>query len=387
MRPPVYVDDDQSLARLAERLESQRAFALDTEANPLFAYREQLCLIQISIPGRDYLVDPLRHLDLALLSPAFADPGIVKVAHDAEFDVLTLKRAHPFEFAGLFDTKVAAASLGMKHVGLAALLQQSFGVTLDKRYQRSDWGKRPLSEGQLDYARLDTHHLLELAERLRAELHTAGEPVVLEVAAEFRRIAALVPEPRSFDPDEFVRIKGCDRLDPRERRVLRELNVVRDEIARDLDYPPFKVLGTDVMLMLARRRPCSLEALRDVTPLSAKLVDRWGDRIVATIERAELLEPIHKLPQVAQSGVDALNSEQRDVYERLRTWRRRIAAARTTDPSLVLPRPTMVALCRLQAPRDLDELAASGLLESWRMQLHGDAILAILRRARGTKRR
>lgn len=387
MRPPVYVDDDRSLARLAERLESQRAFALDTEANPLFAYRERLCLIQISIPGRDYLVDPLRDLDLALLSAAFADPGIIKVAHDAEFDILTLKRAHPFEFAGLFDTKVAAASLGIRQVGLAALLRERFGVTLDKRYQRSDWGKRPLSEGQLDYARLDTHHLLELADDLRARLHDAGEPVVLEVAAEFRRIASLVPEPRRFHPDEFVRIKGCERLDPRERRALRELNIVRDEIAREQDYPPFKVMGADTMLALARRRPRSAEALQAVTPLSARLVDRWGDRIVAAIERAEQLEPIHRLPKLAANGVDSLSVEQREAYERLRTWRRRLAASRSTDPSLVLPRPTMVALCRLPPPSDLEELAGSELLESWRLQLHGEAILTILRRPRGGKRR
>jgi ribonuclease D len=387
MRPPVYVDAAPSLAVLAERLGSQRAFALDTEANPLFAYRERLCLIQISIPGRDYLVDPLVGLDLAPLSGVFADPGITKVAHDAEFDIFTLKRAHPFEFAGLFDTKVAAAALGMKQVGLAALLLETAGVELDKRHQRSDWGKRPLTSGQLDYARRDTHYLLPLAELLRGRLRDAGEPTVLEAAAEFRRIAALVPEEKRFHPDEFVRIKGSERLDPLARRTLRELNIARDRIAREIDYPPFKVLGNDVLLALARSRPADLRALQRVPAMSDKLAERWGEPILAAIARAEKLGPLAELPKLPANGVDALSAEQRDVYERLRGWRRRTAMARGTDPSLVLPRPTMLELVRLRTPRSLEQLEASGLLESWRLLLHGEAILSILRRGPGGKRR
>ena len=95
MKPPAYIDTDKGLAQLVRRLINQPAIAVDTESNPLFAYRERLCLIQISTRSRDYLIDPLEGVDIGLLAGVFADPTITKVFHDAEFDLLMLKRTRP----------------------------------------------------------------------------------------------------------------------------------------------------------------------------------------------------------------------------------------------------------------------------------------------------
>ncbi len=147
--PPIYVDDSHALSKLRDRLLRQPAIAVDCEANTLFSYLERLCLLQISTKAGDYLVDPIVGLDLGELAPVFADPGIMKVFHSAEYDVLLLKRAHPFELRGLFDTKIAVQSLGCPTPGLAAVLDDWLGVRIDKKYQRSDWGKRPLTDGHL----------------------------------------------------------------------------------------------------------------------------------------------------------------------------------------------------------------------------------------------
>ena len=111
------------------------------------------------------------------------------------------------------DTRVAAVSLGMKAAGLAAVLDHWLGVTIDKKFQRSNWGARPLSEGQKDYARRDTHYLLDLADELRHDLAEAGFPHVEEVSAECRRLEMVAPEPRRADPAEFTRVKGAKALD------------------------------------------------------------------------------------------------------------------------------------------------------------------------------
>ncbi len=92
-----------------------------------------------------------------------ADPAIQKVFHAAENDILMLKRDFDFGFANIFDTMLAARILGWRQVSLAALLQQHFGVTLDKHAQLTDWGQRPLTSSQLSYARLDSHFLIPLA--------------------------------------------------------------------------------------------------------------------------------------------------------------------------------------------------------------------------------
>lgn len=379
MPAAVVIDSDAALARLIPSLARQRAIAIDTESNPLFAYRERLCLLQISTPTHDYVIDPLAGVDLSLLSAVLADPGIVKVLHDAEFDVLMLRRVHPFEVSSLFDTKVAAQALGLERVGLAPMLEQFFDVTLDKRLQRSDWGHRPLSPDQLDYAARDTHHLLRMAAELRRRLHEAGEPAMLEVAAECRRLCALAPEAKRFDPDEFTRIRGAEWLDPVSRRALRELFALREELAERRDSPPFKVLGNEMLLQVARRMPVDREALAGVRALPVKLAQRYGERILDAVRRARRLGPL-AAPPAAAGDADGLGPRERETYDALRAWRKRRALERPTEVSLILGRANLVALARLRRPpRDLGDLARTGRLEPWRLQLYGEELLQILR--------
>lgn len=379
LKPPVYVDTDAALDKLVTRLESQSMIAVDTEANPLFAYHEKLCLVQISTRTRDYIVDPLADVDLSRLVPIFADPTIVKVFHDAEFDVLMLKRTMPVEVLGIFDTKVVAMSLGLETVGLAPILKEFFQVTLDKKFQRSDWGRRPLSDGQLDYARYDTHFLIPLATDLRDRLRAKDEVHQLEVAAEIRRVELLAPEVRPFNPDDFVKIKGWDRLDPTRRRVLRELYVMRHELADEFDRPAFKVLPNESLLAVAKDKPETRDALKSSRALSPKLRERHGDSVVAAVARGLRLSPltedkIHR----TRSEQDQLGEEQRAAYEALRNWRKRVAAKRGVDASLVVPRSQMFALSRLRKVKDVEALRATSVLESWRVSYYGEGIVAAL---------
>jgi ribonuclease D len=109
--PPVVVTSPPQLEALLDELSAQSAIGVDTESNSLYAYHERVCLIQCSIPGADYIVDPLAGLDLSPLARFFANPGVQKVFHAAEYDVMCLKRDFGFRFANLFDTMWAARIL------------------------------------------------------------------------------------------------------------------------------------------------------------------------------------------------------------------------------------------------------------------------------------
>ncbi|MDY7078916.1 MAG: ribonuclease D, partial [Chloroflexota bacterium] len=195
---PEVITTPQQLEALMEALSDRPAVAVDTESNSLYAYQEQVCLIQFSIPGEDYLVDPLAGLDLSPLGHLFADPGKQKVFHAAEYDVMCLKRDFGFRFANLFDTMWAARILGWPRVGLGDVLQETFGVHTKKRYQRYNWGKRPLDQEALTYACLDTHYLLPLR-HLQADALAQKEN--LEEAREvFDQVAASEPTFQSFSP-------------------------------------------------------------------------------------------------------------------------------------------------------------------------------------------
>ena len=160
-QPVIWVDNSSGLEQLIQTLSQEPLVAVDTESDSLYSYFEKVCLIQFSIPGTDYLLDPLS-VDVTGLAPFFANGEVQKIFHAAEYDILSLKRDYGFTFVNLFDTMIAAKILGWPRYGLGPILAEYFGVKLDKRFQRYNWGQRPLSRKAREYAHLDTHYLLPL---------------------------------------------------------------------------------------------------------------------------------------------------------------------------------------------------------------------------------
>src|SRR5215207_9310610 len=191
--PPVWVADQDTLSQMAGTLSAQSRIAVDTESNSLHAYRERVCLIQFSIPQKDYVVDPFALEDLSSLAPIFANPKIEKIFHAAEYDLICLRRDFGFQFANLFDTMHAARVLGYPFVGLDNLLAEKFQFEMDKRHQKADWAMRPLTSAQLDYARLDTHFLFDLRDTLESELREKDR---LQIAREDFARACKVENPK-----------------------------------------------------------------------------------------------------------------------------------------------------------------------------------------------
>ena len=241
--PPILVADATALSHLVADLAASPTVAVDTESNSLHAYRERVCLIQFSTPTADYIVDPIALSDLTALAPFFASPSHEKIFHAAEGDLLGLGRDFQFTFANIFDTMSAARTLGWPQVGLAAVLKAQFDVTLSKTHQRADWGRRPLRSDMLDYARLDTHYLAALRDRLFTALTESGRwPEALE---DFERVARTQPPAvnQTLDPQAFWRVKGARDLTPQQAAVLRAVYGYRDGESSRTNQPPFKVIG------------------------------------------------------------------------------------------------------------------------------------------------
>jgi ribonuclease D len=265
MKPFIAIDSPAQLQTLVSELASNRYLAIDTESNGYHAYHEQICLIQISTAARDYIVDPLAIGNIGALGAVLNDPAIEKIMHAASNDVSGLKRDFHFEISRLFDTALACKLLGFEQLGLSKIIQQHFGVELDKKWQRCDWGRRPLTAEQLHYARMDTHFLIELRHQLAAELRSRQ---LWERAQEvfIKACAQVIPE-RAFDPQGYKRIHGALLLDHSSRQLLRALYLYRDRRARTLDRAPFRVLSNETLLRLALRCPGNLEELAAISGL------------------------------------------------------------------------------------------------------------------------
>lgn len=381
--PPVLVEDQEALERLLEALDGEREIAVDTEADSFFSYREKVCLIQITAGDTDYLIDPLAGLDLAGLGPIFADPSKTKIFHDGEYDVLILGRDHGFRFAGLFDTRIAASALGAEAPGLASVLEQNFGIVLDKSMQRSNWGARPLSARQVDYARLDTHYLRELMHRQEEALEAAGRRMILD--GECRRLEQLEPTPLEFEPDEWVRLKGARALSPAAQRACRELFVLRDRLAAEADEPPFRVMNNQVVVAVAAAAPRSSAELAEVHGISWRQVRRIGDRVLEALARARELGPLEELPRLPpKDGTGGLDPFQVELHDRLKAWRRQRAEKEGYDASLVLNRHALVRLVR-EEPAGREALAGVEGLLDWQVERFGEELLDCLDRFRADR--
>jgi ribonuclease D len=164
-----FVDNQDLLRECVEAVERSERIGLDTESNGFHAYFEKVCLLQIATPGADWAVDALE-LPLAPLLPLLADPRREVILHAAEYDVLGMKRDHGLTFGRIFDTHAAAKTLGIEKVGLHNLLADQLAVQLTLDEQRSDWGRRPLSPEQLEYAFADVQYLSPLRDKLHADL-------------------------------------------------------------------------------------------------------------------------------------------------------------------------------------------------------------------------
>jgi ribonuclease D len=280
--PPILVADATALERLVAALAPEPVIALDTESNSFHVYRERVCLLQVSTPTGDWVVDPLS-VDVQPLGAVLCD-GRETVLHGADYDVRCLKREYGWRLPRLFDTMAAARRLGREGLGLSALVEAQFGVRLSKTFQRSDWGRRPLTREQIAYASLDTRFLLPLRDLLAGELTARG--AFDDARREFDRIAAVEPRDKVFDPEGWRKIREGRSLDAAGRAILRALYVLREERARAADRPPFKVLAEQTMVEIARRRPRKLEELSAIPGVTPSILRRIGDAILEAVAAA-----------------------------------------------------------------------------------------------------
>lgn len=251
------IEDQHDLSKLISVLEKSAYVAVDTESNSFYAYFNRTCLIQVSTEEEDFIIDPFSLDGIVPFGEILADPGIEKIFHAAPNDISGLKRDFRFKVQNIFDTSIAAKMLGYKQLGLAPILLEHFGISLNKKWQRYDWGKRPLKTEQIEYARLDTHYLIPLRHRLAAELE--GKELLDSAREAFVKLCLHEITEKRFRPGDFLHIYGAQSLDPVGKRVLKALYLYREKEARRRDRAPFRVLTNETLVKLAAQRPKSIQ--------------------------------------------------------------------------------------------------------------------------------
>jgi ribonuclease D len=292
-----------------------------------------------------------------------------KIFHAAEYDLICLKRDFDFDVVNLFDTMFAARILRYENFGLAHLLHEHFDVDVDKSHQLDDWAIRPLPQDSLAYAQMDTHYLPRLRDILLQKMVYQGRlDEALEIFADVTRIDVKSHE---FDPEGYWKIGKPRSLKRRQIAVLRELYLLRDEIARAEDVPPYKIMSNKTLIRLATEQPRNYQELENIRGLHGRTIRLYGHEIADAIE-VGLTSSVPTPPKSERP--DPKIAER---YMQLHAWRKERAIERGVDSNIVISKHSLWEIART-VPRSVDDLRRIEGIGTWRQRTYGDEILQVV---------
>lgn len=379
----VYLDTVPAVEAFTTSIAGVTELALDTEGASFHRFIDRIYLLQLSTRDKHAVIDPLPIGTPPGLGRLLEDPGVEVVFHDADYDLRLLKQDYGWKINHIFDTRIAAQLLGYTAFGLAALLERFFDVKLDKKHQRADWSMRPLTADMLEYAAHDTRYLLELKDRMSAELERIGR---LEWA---REEFALLEGTRWADEEPgmgFLKLKGARDLSRRELAVLRELVPWRDSVAKSMDRATFRVLGNEQLFDIARTQPSMRDALSKIKGMPRGILEQRGGDLLDAVQRA-LAVPESELPKFPRMPRWDRDPEFDVRVSALKTARDQAAKRLALDPGVLCSRDRMEAVAR-RNPSTVAEVMEVEELRRWQAEELAVAFVTALephRRAIKTK--
>ncbi|MDX2184530.1 MAG: HRDC domain-containing protein [Gemmatimonadaceae bacterium] len=361
-----YFDTPAAADQWFQSLGAIRTLAIDTEGASFHRFVDRIYLLQLTAAGRHAILDPLPIGSLAALGALLESPEVEVIFHDADYDLRLLHQDYGWHVRRIFDTRIAAQLLGVKAFGLAALLEQHFGIKLDKKHQRADWSMRPLTDDMLAYAVLDTAWLPELRDKMAEQLQQKQR--WSWAAEEFARLEGTrwpVEEPDTA----FLRVKGARDLTRRELARLRELVPWRDARAKELDRSTFRVLGNDVLLEIVKVTDVSKQVLSQVKGMPRGLFERYASELLDMLKRADAL-PEAQLPRFPKGPRFSRDPDFDHKVGQLKAVRDAWATKLDLDPGVLCSRERLEAVVR-RLPRDVSEFAELPELRKWQVELMG----------------
>jgi ribonuclease D len=370
-RPGKLITDMTELDHVLAQIDEHKEFGMDLEFIPERTYYPIICLVQLNVGAKVYLVDPIKMQDLQALWQRVADPSIVKVLHAASQDLTIIFQRSGLIPQNIFDTQIAAGFVGLGHpAGYGKLLATMFDITLSKTESFTDWQARPLSQSQIDYAIDDALHLLPLYHDLKKDLESRGRlDWVLEECKLYEEPSYYIKE----SGREFLRVKGAQGLHRRKLGVLQALCLWRDAEAKRRDKPARSVIADNILLELARKPPESLNDIQRIRGIRPDQLQGWGKHVIKVVEDARHVAE-GELPSWpsgrAPSKNDVLIAD--ILYMVLKLSSQDLAIA----PELIATREELQSFVRVG--KDSEENSDHPLMHGWRFDLVGRELLKIM---------
>jgi len=363
-----FVENQTDLESLCQHLRQQPVIALDTEFLREKTYYAKLCLIQVASAEQIACVDPLAIDDMQILLDVIYEPNITKVMHSARQDLEIFFDITGELPANMYDSQIAAALLGFgDQVGYASLLNDMLGVKLEKLHTRTDWSKRPLDEGQIQYALDDVRYLIDIYHMQKNKLMESGREHWL--IDDFNYLS----NKNLYTPNvagSWQKVRGSNSLKGVQLAVLHNLAEWRETLAREKNRPKQWIIRDDMLVELSRRMPKNNDALEAMRGWDSG-VGKHSAQILLNIEQAKNLDK----EQWPQRPIRvSLNKTQEAIVDLLLAVVRLKAVENSVTPSALVNR------------RQLEKIVSGdhdcAVLKGWRNEIVGNEIMAVLENKR-----
>ena len=372
-RPPEgLTDTPAALAEVCEHLRAAQVFGFDTEFIGESSYRPLLCLLQVATDERVELIDPLAFEHLGPFWDLLADPTVEKICHAGDQDLAIAWQQGRLTPQNVFDCQIGAGFVGIGYQEpYGRLVEVVAGIKLGKGDQFSAWDRRPLSASQFTYAIDDVRYLTEIHRVLQGRMETLGRMAWMREACQqaCEKAATDVP-PETI----FAKLKGASKLKPRQLSVLRELAVLREQMACERDVPARGMLKDEALMNLAVEGPETEEGLSAIKSVPRKVVACYSDQIIQAIKRGKALPPDQR-PQLPPTAADT--PETRRLAEIMVAASQVICLGQSVSPTLVTNRAEIEGLARLVSRGE--DLSGHALMNGWARECLGAPLVEFVR--------
>lgn len=364
--------DPAAVQAFADHARSMGMMAFDTEFIGEESFRPRICLVQVATSERVALIDPVEGVDPRAIYEVVADASVLTLVHAGDQDIAAVRDALGRPIECVIDTQIAVSLLGLPWPSsLGTTLEHFTGLRLEKAHTFTDWDRRPLTQSQLHYAADDVRYLPMAWQMVREQLQNRGR---LEWALQESN-AQLAGE-IEFEPErQMRRASRGEALRPAATTLLRELVLLRREVAREMDQPQRVVIPDVALMELVRRKPENNEAVQAIRFLPRPVATNYGERIAACVVHARDLPPTRD--EYAKLLEDASVRARIDAL-----WLALQARCLADDlaPNLLCSRSEFTDWCASRMARDrrllrgesADPAASPFPTADWRMQAIGN---------------
>jgi len=369
----IYVEKQEQFESYLKNIKLASYIGVDTESDSLYSYYEKLCLIQICADRQIYLIDTLS-VNIKALSDVFANNSIRKIFHSAESDIPLIKTLIDCDFNNIFDVMLAAKYGGIYRCGLNNLIEKYFSVSLNKKYQKANWGIRPLKKEMLEYAAMDVLYLKKLKDILIPMLKSKN--LLEEFLAHSSSLGKLPKKTYFFDPYGYLRINGAKKLKRENLEILGELYLRREEVARKSNVPPFKIISNETMFKIASDYQTACDNLKSFKGITDYVFNRHSQWILEAIKKG--LEKDNKVIQIEKrKTLNIADLEKyRIKFEVLRKWRMETAKKRDLFPELIFTNDILWHIAHMKN-LSMEEFVKIGI-DEYKIKLYAEELITLL---------